>query len=93
MTGPLPPVRPLPVPTAPNVWPATAPAATITVPDLGCGHLPGERCDSACDYWRGVAAGDYPSPDAYKATGAVVVLPPHLPGLTPLTDPALRGVA
>lgn len=67
-------------------WPLTADAADpITVPDLGCGHLPGESCDEACDYWRGVADGEYPPPEVH--------LPPHYPGLVPLTDPALREVA
>lgn len=70
-------------------WPLTADAAEITVLDLGCGHLPGESCDEACAYWRGVAAGEYPPPEAYMP----VTLPPHCPELLPLTDPALRGVA
>ncbi|ABP56441.1 hypothetical protein [Salinispora tropica] len=69
-------------------WPLTADAAEITVPDLGCGHLPGESCDEACAYWRGVADGTYPPPEFEPVT-----LPPHCPGLVPLPDPALREVA
>ncbi|WP_018253996.1 hypothetical protein [Salinispora mooreana] len=69
-------------------WPVMADDADpITVPDLGCGHLPGEPHDGSCSYWRGVAAGEYPPPEL------PVTLPPHCPGLVPLTDPALRGVA
>lgn len=70
-------------------WPPAAAAAEITVPDLGCGHLPGESCDDSCSYWRGVSAGEYPPPEAYMEP---VTLPPHCPGLVPLTDPALREV-
>lgn len=44
----------------------------ITVPDLGCGHLPGECHDSAeCAYWRGVLTGEY--------APAGEPLPPPLP--------------
>ncbi|WP_028183488.1 hypothetical protein [Salinispora arenicola] len=69
-------------------WPLMADAAEpITVPDLGCGHLPGEPHDEACAYWRGVSVGTYPPPEM------PVTLPPHCPGLLPLTDPALREVA
>ncbi|MFG2059705.1 hypothetical protein ACGFI9_37405 [Micromonospora sp. NPDC048930] len=48
---------------------------TLTVPDLGCGHLPGE-CpnDAECAYWRGVLTGEYPPPEAYMAE--VISLPP-----------------
>lgn len=70
-------------------WPLMADAAPITVPDLLCGHLPEEVCDDSCAYWRGVAAGEYPPPEAYMEP---VTPPPHRPGLAPLTDPALRGV-
>lgn len=71
-----------------STWPLTADAAgPITVPDLGCGHLPGEPCDEACAYWRGVVNGEYPPPEM------PVTLPPHCPGLAPLPDPALREVA
>lgn len=67
-------------------WPLTADAAApITVPD----PLPGEPHDGeVCTYWRGVATGEYPPPEFEPVT-----LPPHYPGLEPLTDPALRGVA
>lgn len=68
-------------------WPLMADAAApVTVPDLLCGHLPGESCDDSCTYWRGVATGEYPPPEM------PVTLPPHCPGLVPLTDPALREV-
>lgn len=68
-------------------WPLMADAADpITVPDLGCGHLPGEPHDEACAYWRGVATGEYPPPEFEP------ILPPHCPGLAPLPDPALREV-
>nr|WP_121400092.1 hypothetical protein [Micromonospora sp. M71_S20] len=76
-------------PGGPTYFPAAAP---ITVPDLPCGHLPGDVHDDECAYWVGVAAGDYPSPDAYVVTDAVTI-PPHLLGLLPLTDPALRDAA
>ncbi|WP_238432751.1 hypothetical protein [Micromonospora tarensis] len=72
----------------PQAWPATA----ITVPDLPCGHLPGDGCTVACDYWTGVAWGEYHSPDAYLVDG-VFTIPSHAPGLLPVTDPALRGAA
>ncbi|MEV0805758.1 hypothetical protein [Micromonospora sp. NPDC050200] len=36
---------------------------------------------------------DDPHPDAYTAIDGVVTIPPHLLGLAPLVDPALRGVA
>ncbi|MCZ7376513.1 hypothetical protein [Micromonospora sp. WMMC250] len=73
---------PVPYPGGPRTtFPAAA--APIVVEDPLCGHLPGERHDGACEYWRGVALGEYPSPDG---------LLPHLPGLLPLTDPALGGV-
>lgn len=67
-------------------WPLTA--DPITVPDLGCGHLPGEPCDEACAYWRGVSDGTYAPPPEMP-----VMLPPHCPGLLPLPDPVLREVA
>ncbi|MFI6266124.1 hypothetical protein [Micromonospora sp. NPDC051006] len=71
----------------PQTFPATAPIVVIAD---ACGHLPGDRHDSTCDYWRGVAAGIYQSPDAYAE---VVTLPGHAADLKPLTDPALRGAA
>lgn len=72
-----------------TTWPLTAAAAEpITVEDPLCGHLPGEPHDGSCSYWRGVAAGEYPPPPEMPVT-----LPPHCPGLLPLTDPALREVA
>jgi hypothetical protein len=98
MTGPLhradvpmPTPRPLTGPaTGPTAWPPAAPE--MTVPDLLCGHLPGEGCDDECAYWRMVATGELPGPDAYLVDG-VHILPPAAPGLAPLTDPALRGWA
>lgn len=77
---------PVPYPTSPRTFPATQ---TLTVDDPLCGHLPDERHDDECDYWRGVALGEYPAPDGMPGPYA---LPGHLPGLLPLTDPALGGV-
>ncbi|MEU5668987.1 hypothetical protein ABZ749_01190 [Micromonospora sp. NPDC047753] len=77
-------------PSGPNTGgngPQTFPATAITVVDLGCGHIGTELCDTSCDYWRGVARGEYPHPDTYLEG-----LVPHLTGLLPLTDPALGGV-
>lgn len=78
---------------AKTTWPLTADAAAepITVEDPLCGHLPGEPHDGeVCTYWRGVARGEYPPPEAYMEP---VTLPPHCPGLVPLPDPVLREVA
>ncbi|AYF30639.1 hypothetical protein CSH63_24980 [Micromonospora tulbaghiae] len=47
--------------------------ATIPVADPLCGHLPGEPHDGSCDYWRGVALGEYPAPDGMPGP---VGLPP-----------------
>ncbi|MEU5945103.1 hypothetical protein ABZ793_06020 [Micromonospora sp. NPDC047465] len=87
---------PQPIPSGPwqpTVQPTVFPAQTLTVADPLCGHLPGE-CEDAveCAYWRGVVLGEYPAPETYMVAGEVT-LPPHLPGLAPLTDPALRGAA
>lgn len=47
----------------------------ITVDDPLCGHLPGEQHDGTCDYWRGVALGEYPPADGmpgpYELPGPV----------------------
>ncbi|WKU03721.1 hypothetical protein [Micromonospora sp. HUAS LYJ1] len=47
--------------------------------------------DGSCAYWASIARGDgeYALPD----WGSVVVLPVHAPGLVPLRDQALGGVA
>ncbi|MEU4777500.1 hypothetical protein [Micromonospora sp. NPDC023633] len=79
-------------PQVPPRGPSYFTADPITVPDLPCGHLPGDVHNDECAYWIGVAAGDYPAPDAYVVTDAVTI-PPHLLGLLPLTDPALRDAA
>ncbi|MGC5033039.1 hypothetical protein [Micromonospora sp. DT229] len=84
MTSPWPNPPQIP-PGGPTAWPATSTAEPITVPDLPCGHLPGDVHDDQCAFWWGVAGGEYADP--------VITLPPHAPGLTPLTDPALREVA
>ncbi|MEW2474648.1 hypothetical protein AB0875_12735 [Micromonospora gifhornensis] len=74
-------------PWHPTQQPTVFPAQTldVTVPDLPCGHIPGDAHDDQCRFWWGVAAGEFAAP--------VITLPPHAPGLTPLTDPALREVA
>ena len=84
------PGTPFPGPCTSPVFPATQ---QLTVVDPLCGHLPGEAHDDECAYWRGVALGEYPAPDAYAALDGVVTIPPHLLGLLPLTDTALRSVA
>ncbi|WP_369751374.1 hypothetical protein [Micromonospora sp. ATCC 39149] len=40
-----------------------------------CGHLPGEPHDDECEYWRGVALGEFPDPDGAYMT-PVIVMPP-----------------
>lgn len=77
-----------PVDTGPAELATVFPAQdlNVVVPDLPCGHLPGDLHDGECAYWFGVASGEYAPPP-------VITLPPHAPGLTPLTDPALREVA
>ncbi|WP_420812828.1 hypothetical protein [Micromonospora zingiberis] len=65
-----------------TVFPAQTLA--VTVPDLPCGHIPGDLHDGECAYWWGVAAGEYAAP--------VITLPPHA-DIPALTDPALREVA
>ncbi|MEV6800554.1 hypothetical protein AB0M91_19735 [Micromonospora rifamycinica] len=96
---PIPPLSPIPgtagrpgPDVTPTTWPAAAEATTVIVPGLDCGHLPGELCDGACEYWASIARGDgvYELPAVF---GAVVPLPPHAPGLVPLQDRALRGAA
>ncbi|MFI1197737.1 hypothetical protein ACH4T9_31375 [Micromonospora sp. NPDC020750] len=69
-----------------------APAWPLTVADPLCGHVDGDVHDDECDYWRLVAVGELPGPDAYLTAG-VHTLPTHLPGLAPLVDPALRSAA
>lgn len=76
-------------------WPATEPTQTVfpaQVLDLPCGHIEGDVHDDECAYWRGVARGDYPAPEAYMQT-TPVTLPPHAAGLVPVVDPALRSAA
>lgn len=73
-------------PTPPPVFPAQ------TVPLYACGHVPGDRHDGSCDYWRGVAAGEYPAPgatidDLLESIRQPLVQP------APLTDPALENGA
>ncbi|MFF0721311.1 hypothetical protein [Micromonospora sp. NPDC003816] len=89
------PPQPLPGPwqlrTTDTVFPAQT--LTVTVPDLPCGHLPGDRHTTECDYWIGVDEGEYPPPEAYMVGGPYAHLLPHAPGLEPLVDPALRGAA
>ncbi|WP_431977621.1 hypothetical protein [Micromonospora haikouensis] len=52
--------------------------------------------------WPAAAQGSAPvasnqktsvDPETYRADGKTHTLPPHAPGLRPLTDPALRGRA
>ncbi|WP_431892731.1 hypothetical protein [Micromonospora haikouensis] len=66
------------------------PAQTLTVADPLCGHVDEESHDETCTYWRMVACGELPGPEAYLVDG-VHHLPPHLPGFAPLADPALSG--
>lgn len=49
-------------------WSPSAATDPITVPDLGCGHLPGEPHDAACAYWRGVSDGTYAPPPEMPVT-------------------------
>ncbi len=67
-------------------WPVTG--RGITVPDLLCGHLPGDVHDDSCDYWRGVALGEYPAPDGLPGhTAPVIARPPFN-----LRELAARGI-
>lgn len=59
--------------------------------NVDCGHLPGETHDGACAYWRGVAAGDYPMPDAYPVDDLLQSIRRPIVQPAPQIDPALRG--
>ena len=78
------PHRDWPAATAPLPGPPTGP----TVTDSLCGHLPGERHDQTCAYWRGVALGEYPAPERPMAACPVHAV--KLPGC-PHTNPAPDG--
>lgn len=55
--------------TSPWPNPAPLPGPPSTVPDLGCGHLPGECPNSQeCAYWRGVVLGEYAPPTRWSVT-------------------------
>lgn len=55
-----------------------------------CGHLPGDLHDRECAYWRGVAAGDYPAPDAYPVDDLLQVIRTPIVQPAPQIDRALR---
>lgn len=73
---PIPPRRPA-SPVGPCGWPPSARVITVPVSDC-CGALPGD--EDPCADWAA---------EVRIAFDAPVILPPHAPGLAPLTDPAV----
>jgi len=58
-------------PTGPGTGDGSRPGPQ-TIPDLLCGHLPGDDHDDQCAYWRGVVLGWYAPPTRWTVTPAGV---------------------